>query len=158
MQRKHARALASGDDHAESQTAKDMEHAPIKSYRDLTVWRKSVKLVVESYAVADRLPPHERYGLASQMRRAAVSVAANIAAGHGSSHRGTYLRHLTIARGSLRELECLIELASRLHRTAEATATRAPDLCDEVGRLLTALIRALSRKSSKPDLRGPDSG
>lgn len=122
-----------------------MEHVPIQSYRDLTAWRKSVELVVEIYRVSRLLPEVERFGLVTQLRRAAVSIAANIAEGHGSSHRKTFLRHLTIARGSLMETECLLELVVRLELVREHDLGVARIWCDDVSRLLTSLIRAVLR-------------
>ena len=74
-------------------------NAAVKSYRDLQVWQKAMALVVESYSVAKFLPKSESYGLIGQMQRAAVSVPANIAEGHGREHLGDYLRHLSIANG-----------------------------------------------------------
>ena len=124
-----------------------MEHVPIQSYRDLTAWRKSVELVVEIYRVSRAMPEEERFGLVPQTRCAAVSIAANIAEGHGSSHKKTFLRHLTIARGSLMETECLLELAVRLEMVKEHDLGVARIWCDDVSRLLTSLIRAISRST-----------
>jgi four helix bundle protein len=87
--------------------------APIKSYRDLVVWQRAMDLVVESYQLTRDYPVSERYGLGSQTNRAAVSVAANIAEGHGRSSTGDYLRHLAIARGSLMELQTHFVIAER---------------------------------------------
>jgi hypothetical protein len=70
----------------------------VKSYRDLTVWQRAMELVVSSYALASTFPRSEIYGLSSQLKRAAISVAANIAEGHGRMHTGDYMRHLSIAR------------------------------------------------------------
>jgi len=77
----------------------------IKSYRDLQVWQKAMALVVESYSVTRLLPKNESYGLIGQIQRAAVSIPANIAEGHGREHLGDYVRHLSFANGSLMELE-----------------------------------------------------
>src|SRR2546427_5897058 len=70
-----------------------MMKEPVKSYRDLKVWAKAMDLVVESYKIAARLPKNELYGLANQIQRAAVSIPANIAEGHGRDHLGDYLHH-----------------------------------------------------------------
>ena len=86
----------------------------IKHYRDLLVWQKSMDLVVASYDLAKRLPHRENFGLISQIERAAVSVPANIAEGHGRKHTGDYLHHLSMARGSLLELETHILITVRL--------------------------------------------
>jgi four helix bundle protein len=77
----------------------------ITSYRDLQVWQKAMDLVVQSYRFTKILPKSETCGLSSQIQRAAASVPANIAEGHGREHLGDYLRHLPIANGSLLELE-----------------------------------------------------
>ena len=103
-----------------------------------------MELAVASYAVTQRLPPHERHALASQIRRAAVSVPSNIAEGNGRSHRGDYLRHLSIAHGSLRELETQLALVGRLYPTAEAQCRPARELARRTGRLLGALQRSLT--------------
>jgi four helix bundle protein len=90
------------------------------------------------------------FGLGSQMRRAAVSVAANVAEGYGRGNRGEYLHHLSIARGSLAELETLCMLGARVgHLTADALS-QAAGLSDEVGRMLLALTRRLE---PTPDAR-----
>jgi len=77
----------------------------VKSYRDLQVWQKAMDLVAESYTLSAKLPKTETFGLASQIQRAAVSIPANIAEGHGREHLGDYLHHLSVANGSLMELE-----------------------------------------------------
>lgn len=83
----------------------------IKSYRDLLVWQKAMDLVAESYGLSAKPPKTETYGLASQIQRAAVSIPANIAEGHGREHLGDYLHHLSVANGSLMELETHLLLA-----------------------------------------------
>ncbi len=85
-----------------------------KSYRYLEVWQKSMDLVEAVYRLTVEFPKAEKYGLASQMQRAAVSVPANIAEGYGRTHRGDYTHHLSIARGSFAELETLVTIAVRV--------------------------------------------
>ena len=115
----------------------------VKSYRDLQVWQKAMALVVESYSVARLLPKSESFGLIGQMQRAAVSVPANIAEGHGREHLGDYVRHLSIANGSLMELETHLLIAVQLaYVTREQTAT-AMSMASEVGRMHTGLTRRL---------------
>ncbi|MGZ8379430.1 MAG: four helix bundle protein, partial [Gemmatirosa sp.] len=82
-----------------------------RSYRDLVVWQRAMALTRESYDVARRLPIEERFALAAQIRRAAVSVPANITEGHTSAYRREFLRHLSIAHASLTELECHLQIA-----------------------------------------------
>ena len=117
--------------------------AALKSYRDLLVWQKSMDLVEHVYRLAQTFPKDELYGLRSQMQRAAVSVPANIAEGYGRSHRGDYVHHLSIANGSLKELETLISVAGRLNYLSEGEVTRAASLLDETGKLLHCLIKSL---------------
>lgn len=87
---------------------------PVRSYHDLKVWQKGMDLVTESYLLRGLLPKDELYGLASQIRRAAVSLPANIAEGHGRDHLGDYLHHLSMANGSLMELETHLQIGKQL--------------------------------------------
>jgi four helix bundle protein len=119
------------------------------SYRDLEVWQKSMTLAVAVYKITADFPKHELYGLTSQMRRAAVSVPANIAEGRGRWYRGEFAHHCAIARGSLMELDTYLELAIRLGYARRQTFEPAIGLADELSRMLTMLIRALQR----PQLR-----
>ncbi|HEY3319507.1 MAG TPA: four helix bundle protein [Planctomycetota bacterium] len=86
----------------------------LQSYRDLLVWQKAMDLVVSIYTLSRSFPNDERFGLTSQIRRASISVPSNIAEGYGRSHRGEYLHHLSIARGSLMEVETDLLAAVRL--------------------------------------------
>jgi four helix bundle protein len=92
----------------------------IRSYRDLELWQKAMDLVVETYGLTNLLPKSETYGLSSQIRRAAASVPANIAEGHGREHLGDYVHHLSVANGSLMELETHILVAGRLKYVQQA--------------------------------------
>jgi len=120
---------------------------PIRSYRDLQVWQAAVDLVVDVYRFSAAFPKCETYGLRSQLREAAVSVPANIAEGHGREHLGDYLHHLSVANGSLMELETHCIIAQRL---SYAAGDIPPLLAGaaEVGRMLAGLIRALKRRRS----------
>jgi len=86
----------------------------LQSYRDLEVWQVAMDLVEATYILTRQYPKEERYGLTSQTQRAAVSVPANISEGYGRTHRGDYKRFLSIARGSLCELETHFTIAVRL--------------------------------------------
>ncbi len=119
----------------------------IKHYRDLLVWQKSMDLVVASYDLAKRLPHDENFGLISQIERAAVSVPANIAEGHGRKHTGDYLHHLSMARGSLLELETHILITVRLGYLQPKETERILGLTDEVGRMISGLIQRLRSKA-----------
>ena len=115
----------------------------VKSYRDLQVWRKAMALVVESYSVARLLPKSENYGLIGQIQRAAVSVPANIAEGHGREHLGDYLRHLSFANGSLMELETHFLIAVELGYVTREQSATLMSMASEVGRMLNGLTRKL---------------
>ena len=77
----------------------------VRSYKDLLVWQKAMDLVIECYRLTKRLPASEAYGLVSQIQRAVVSIPANIAEGPGRDHLGDYVRHISIAKRSVLELE-----------------------------------------------------
>ncbi len=118
----------------------------IESYKDLKVWQGAMDLAVAVYAGTEPFPPSEIYGLTSQMRRSATSVAANIAEGYGRGSTGSYVHFLKTARGSLKELETLIILSHRVKRLGEAEFNALLTGAANVGRLLNALIRALQDK------------
>lgn len=122
----------------------------VKNYRDLEVWQKAMDLVVECYKVAERFPKTELYGLTSQLRRAAVSIPANIAEGHGRSHTKEFLNHLSIAYGSLMELETHVQIASRLHYVDDLSLDALMARTAEIARMLNGLIQALNRKLNPP--------
>ncbi len=115
----------------------------IKSYRDLLVWQKAMDLAAQAYRLIESFPKHEEFGLKSQMRRSATSIPANIAEGHGRDHLGDYLRHLSIAKGSLAELETHLLLSTRLGYLTDAQAKEALQAADEIGRMLTGLSAKL---------------
>ena len=117
----------------------------VQTYRDLNVWKQAMDLVEATYALTKRFPGDERFGLTSQMQRAAVSIPANIAEGNARKHRGDYIHHLSIARGSLAELETHLELAVRLGFASHEEAEDVWQKIQDVGRLLNALISSLSR-------------
>lgn len=115
-----------------------------KSHRDLIAWQASMQLLVEAYRVARQLPAIERYGLAAQLRRTAVSIAANIAEGFGRSARGDYLRHLSIACGSLREIETHLEAITLLEYLPESATEAAERAAGRTAFLLRRLQKSLS--------------
>lgn len=115
----------------------------IESYRDLFVWQKAMDLVVECYKFVSNLPKNETYGLISQVQRSAVSIPANIAEGHGRDHLGDYLRHFSIANGSLKELETHLILVGRLGYRAENEAEPLLARCTEIGKMLSGLSKSL---------------
>jgi len=117
--------------------------APIRSHRDLVVWQEAMELAELCYKRTSGFPSHERYGLMSQIRRAVVSVASNIAEGHGRRTLPAYLNHLSIALGSQAELETQIELSHRLEYLNDSETIEVLDLSGRVGRRLHALMRSL---------------
>lgn len=122
----------------------------VRSYRDLKVWQKALDLVVESYEVARSLPRSELYGLTSQIQRAATSIPANIAEGHGRDHLGDYLHHLSIANGSLAELETHLLVAERLSYVEASKLAPVFSLATEVSRMLAGLTRSLKARPLTP--------
>jgi four helix bundle protein len=129
---------------------KDRVAEPIRSYKDLRVWQQAVCLVELVYAVARRLPADERYGLYSQLTRAVISVPANIAEGHGSSHRRVYVNHLSISKGSLMEVETYLALVVRLGFVSADDIAPVEQQARGVGRLTNALIRSLRAPTPDP--------
>jgi four helix bundle protein len=119
----------------------------IRSYRDLTVWQKAVDLVTEAYRLSDCFPKCEDFGLRLQVRRSAVSVAANIAEGHGRTGIGEYLHHLSIAHGSLAELQTLFTVAVNLGYLKPAITEPVEQQSEEVSRLVRALMRRLRERA-----------
>jgi four helix bundle protein len=114
-------------------------------YRDLKVWQKAINLVVLVYRTTQKFPTDERFALISQMQRAAVSVAANIAEGHGRTTAGEYRYSLSVARGSLKELETYCEIAHFLGYVSVSSRDSLLDPCTEISKMLTALKRNLRR-------------
>ncbi len=117
----------------------------IRSYRDLMVWQKSIDLTVRTYELTRRFPAEERYGLTSQMRRAAASVPANIAEGQARRSTGEFLQSLGIARGSLAEVETFLTLSERLGLIRSETRDNVLENCAEINKMLTGLMRSLSK-------------
>ena len=103
-------------------------------------------LVGVVYGLTRSFPPQERYGLVQQVRRAAVSIPSNIAEGCGREHLGDDLRHLSIARGSLAELETQLSISERMGYILRGEEGQGLALAGEVGRMLSGLLRALKRR------------
>jgi len=121
---------------------------PIQSYRDLRVWREAMELAELCYKHTANFPKCEMYGLQSQIRRAAVSVASNIAEGHSRGSLAAYLNHLSISLGSQAELETQIELSLRLIYLKGSESAEILELAGRVGRRLHALMGSLQRGST----------
>ena len=113
----------------------------IKSHRDLEAWQVAMDAVDSTYDLTEQFPPKEIYGLQSQMRRAAVSVPSNIAEGQARPLRAA-LNHLSIALGSLAELDTQLEVAARRKYVTSESVTRLRALLESSGRLVSGLRRA----------------
>jgi four helix bundle protein len=118
----------------------------ILSYRDLRVWQAGMDLVEAVYRLSQPFPQREVYGLASQMRRAAVSIPSNIAEGHTKESTREYLRHVSMAQGSLAELQTQIEIAGRLTYLADEQEKGLMDSSVSLARQLYALRNSLLKR------------
>ncbi len=113
------------------------------SFKDLIVWQRALQLSTEIYRLSSSFPKSELFGLTNQMRRAAVSIASNIAEGYGRSTKGEYLQSLGYARGSNCELQTQLMIAGALGLGEEKRRMSAEGLSADVSRLLNALINKL---------------
>jgi four helix bundle protein len=116
----------------------------IRSYRDLKAWQQAVDLVPPVYSLLRRLPKEETYALAAQIRRAVVSVAANIAEGHARQHTREFVQHLSIARGSLAEVDTLLVIAVRLGYVEAAEVEAIGAQMKSIRMVLHGLTRRLT--------------
>lgn len=115
----------------------------IRTYRDLVAWQRAMELAEEVYRATAAFPGDEKFGLVSQMRRAAVSIPSNIAEGFGRKRRAEFKRFLEIARGSLFELQTQAELARRLGRLKGEGLKAVRDLTHELDAVLAGLVRSV---------------
>jgi four helix bundle protein len=113
-------------------------------YSELVVWQKAMDLVTAVYKITASFPSEERFGLTSQVSRAAVSIPSNIAEGHGRKSTGAYINHLSIAYGSLMELETQIQIALRLNFVVAEKTTTFLAQTNEIGKMLNGLKNSLS--------------
>ncbi|MCP4457561.1 MAG: four helix bundle protein [Cytophagales bacterium] len=113
----------------------------MKSYKELIVWQKSMKMVKEIYVLTSRFPDEEKFGLISQMRRAVVSIPSNIAEGWGCSTTGSYIQFLRISRGSLYELETQLELSKDLGYIKNSDDVE--NVFVEISKMLNTLMKKL---------------
>ncbi len=120
------------------------------SYRDLIVWQKAIALVTNIYRSTQSFPRHETYGLTSQIRRSAVSVASNIAEGQGRLSRGEFHYFLGVARGSLVEMETQAVIAENLGYLSKSEAKQLACASGEVSRLLHGLMQAVRKPGQQP--------
>ena len=120
--------------------------AKLKSYRELEVWKKSMELVESVYKLTEKLPSDQKFGLCSQIQRAAVSIPSNIAEGYGRGHRKEYIYHLSIANGSLAELETQLLILHRLDYITKGEIKPIWAVTQEIGKMLRVLTETLKRK------------
>ena len=114
----------------------------MKTHKDLVVWNKSMELVIATYKLSSKFPEEEKFGLSSQMRRAAVSIPSNIAEGAARNSTKEYIRFLYIALGSLSELETQFLISNRL----EYLNDLLEDAITEIRKMLLSLIKSLKKK------------
>jgi four helix bundle protein len=121
---------------------------PIHSFKDLDVWQMAMALAADCYRLTSSFPRDEVYSMTAQIRRAAASVPANIAEGHGRENTGSLVQFLRIAQGSLKELETHLLLAERVELTTEERVAPLLETCQRVGKMLRGLIRSLQAGGS----------
>ena len=117
----------------------------VRNYKDLIAWQKAMDLVELIYQATEGFPQREVFGLSNQARRAAVSVPSNIAEGQGRASTRDFLHFLSIARGSLQELETQILIAGRLLYLEDKMVRKLMDMSAEVAQILNGLRKSLLR-------------
>jgi len=120
----------------------------VESYRDLKVWQRAMALAEVCYLETKDFPREEMFGLTSQIRRAATSIAANIAEGYGREQTGIYVQFLRISQGSLKELETHLLIAQRVKLAPSKDLEPLLELCQELGKMLRSLIRSLQKRQT----------
>ena len=126
-----------------------MNDQSINSYRDLRVWQEAMTLAEACYRLTGQFPRDELFGLTSQIRRAAASIPANIAEGHGRESTGSFVQSLRVSQGSLKEQETHLLLAGRVGFLASTDLEITLGRCESLGKMVRALIRSLQDKSTK---------
>jgi four helix bundle protein len=123
-----------------------------QDFHDLTVWQRAIDLTVRIYKLTQRFPKEEMYGLVSQLRRASVSVASNIAEGRGRLNPAEFRQFLGIALGSTFEVQTQLIVARRLNLGNEKAIDEAAALGNEVSKMLTSFIQKLGSRSRSQEL------
>ena len=118
----------------------------VQSYRDLRVWQQAIDLAPEVYRLLKKLPKEENYALSDQIRRAAVSIPANIAEGQARQHTKVFLQHLSIAKGSLAELDTLLIVAEKLGYLKSADTQEIQSNLVGIRMMLHGLMKQLQAK------------
>ena len=129
-------------------TGVEIPDSQVTSYRDLIAWRKAISLVTTIYTMTMAFPNRELYGLTSQLRRASVSIASNVAEGHGRATAGEFAQFLCQARGSLYELETQIVIARNLSYLTSEDEQNVLTSAGELGRILNGLIGSIRRRKT----------
>jgi four helix bundle protein len=124
----------------------------VNSYRDLLAWQRAMQLTEHVYRATGTFPNKETYALANQLQRAAVSVPSNIAEGHARSSTKDYLRFISIAMGSLAEIETQLELSARLDYIDQPKLGELLAIADQLGRMLQGLRKSLQSKLTPSSL------
>jgi four helix bundle protein len=124
----------------------------VTSYKDLVVWQHGVKLSLEVYRLTARFPDTERFGLTSQMCRCAVAIPSNIAEGHARRSTREYVRHVSIALGSLAELETQLHISTELKIADQTMTSQIAEDADRLGKQLRALVKSLEIKLNESRL------
>lgn len=119
----------------------------IRSYKDLEVWQVAVATATDVYQATKTFPRDEIYGLTAQMRRAAVSIASNIAEGYGRQSTAAYVQFLRIAQGSAKELETQVIIANNVGLLTADTTTQLQARLESISRMLRALVRSLETQT-----------
>ncbi len=120
----------------------------IKSYKDLLIWQMGMSLCKLVYEIVAEFPIDERFGLISQMKRSAISIPSNIAEGYGRNYTNNYIQFLSIARGSLMELETQVILSFELHFLPEDKFNQLMNLIEEEGKMLNSFIKSIKNKTN----------
>ena len=122
----------------------------VRDYRDLKVWQAGLELAEAVYAVTNSFPKSEVFGLASQMQRAAVSIPSNVAEGHARDSTKEFLRFISVAMGSLAELETQLTLSNRLRYLEQEKFENLIERTSMIGRMLRGLQSSLRARLSQP--------
>lgn len=118
----------------------------VQSFKDLAVWEKSIELCERIYSLSDHFPASEKYGLTSQIKKAAVSIPSNIAEGSSRQTTKEFIQFLYISNGSISEVETQLELAKRFNYINNSDIPI--DLIKQIRKMITNLIKALKAKTT----------
>jgi four helix bundle protein len=120
-------------------------HKEIKSFRDLIIWQRGINLVKEVYKETQNFPKQELYGLTSQIRRAAISIPSNVSEGHIRQHRAEFRQFLSMALGSLAELETQMIISRELNYISTEKSENLIVQMDSIGKMIRGLMKKLTK-------------